>query len=215
MPPDPLHGRRLAVIVLFAAACLATAAPGIALQPLGPVPEGRLRAVAACLRSRLGQEVSILAPRPLPASAWYAPRGRYRAETLVADLAAAPGPCPRIVGITQADISTTLHGYPDWGIFGLGSLGGRACVISLYRLGRGPHGAELLEGRLQKVAVHELGHTYGLPHCPARGCVMEDAAGRIATVDQGGIAFCQACQRHLDAQGKLGGGGRLCSKPSP
>jgi len=33
---------------------------------------------------------------------------------------------------------------------------------------------------------------------------MEDAAGTIAVVDQGGLEFCPACQRYLELRSKLG-----------
>ena len=39
----------------------------------------------------------------------------------------------------------------------------------------------LVRERLWKVAIHELGHTLGLPHCPNNGCLMQDAHGTVKT----------------------------------
>jgi archaemetzincin len=47
-----------------------------------------------------------------------------------------------------------------------------------------------------KVAVHEIGHTLGLPHCPTTGCLMEDAGGKVATVD-GEFDLCERCRARL------------------
>ena len=48
--------------------------------------------------------------------------------------------------------------------------------------------------RLAKVAVHEIEHTLGLPHCPTRGCLMEDAEGKVVTVDRE-RNFCAHCRQ--------------------
>ena len=44
-----------------------------------------------------------------------------------------PAPYDKVIGLTESDISTTKGEYDDWGIFGLGNLSGRACVVSDYR----------------------------------------------------------------------------------
>ena len=41
--------------------------------------------------------------------------------------------------------------------------------------------------------LHEIGHTLGLPHCPTKGCLMEDAMGKVTTTD-GERDFCPACR---------------------
>lgn len=89
--------------------------------------------IAARLRSVYGFQVDIAPTTPLPKSAYYPPRARYRADRLLTWL----GPRFRtdhILGITTHDISTTKGEVADWGVFGLGEMPGRTTVISSFRL---------------------------------------------------------------------------------
>ncbi len=199
------HRIRLALpwtTLLLALALPAGAAPRIALQPLGEVPVPELEAVEARIREAYpGSQVVRLASRELPASAWYAPRSRYRAERLLRALDVwKPAGAQKIIGVTAKDISTTKGPYPDWGIFGYGNIAGPACVVSDFRLRKNTDAAGLRR-RLSWVVAHELGHTFGLEHCPSRGCLMEDAAGQVATVDRTSGGFCPACRKRLARAG--------------
>jgi archaemetzincin len=190
---------RLVLLLLLAFTRLVVAgeekpAP-IALQPLGGVKAERIDVVKRGLEQSFGVTVIVLENRPLPKSAWYAPRGRYRADELLEHLkVVVPAKHPVVIGVTEKDISTTKDEHVDWGIFGLGEVDGRSCVVSTFRLGaRGANEAKLRE-RLRKVAIHEVGHVTGLPHCPEAGCVMQDAESSIETVDRESGAFCEACK---------------------
>jgi archaemetzincin len=72
-------------------------------------------------------------------------------------------------------------------------MGGRSCVVSTFRLKRGKVSDSLFYARLTKVVNHELGHTVGLDHCTNEGCLMEDAKGKIKTVDNENNWFCPDC----------------------
>lgn len=144
--------------------------------------------------------------RPLPEEAFTAVRSpRYRADTLIAWLRVIkPDGVDLIVGLTAEDISITKHGadgsikdpewkYRDFGIFGLGYIGGPSCVVSTHRLGDGGRSLD----RLKKIAVHEVGHNRSLPHCADTTCVMRDAVERIANIDAAGSSFCARCAKRL------------------
>ena len=134
----------------------------------------------------------------LPEAAYYAPHRRYRAAKLLDFLdyldIAMKG---QVVAITEKDISVSKGDIPDWGIFGYGFVPGRVCVLSTFRLKHGRAARELFLQRLERVALHELAHTFGLQHCPIAGCLMADARGTIRTVDNSNSRFCAACRKQL------------------
>ncbi len=158
----------------------------VKLVVLGRFDAALERAIADGLTRELQVRVESLPRRALPQAAYYAPRRRYRADRLLDHLRAELENEPnqvKVIGFTSSDISTTARGHRDWGVFGLGDLGGRASVISTHRLRRRARDADHLRFRVVSTAIHEVGHTLGLRHCTESRCVMNDAHGTIRTVD--------------------------------
>jgi archaemetzincin len=173
------------------------------VQPLGQCQEPQRggEAVQQALSAFYDLEIRLLPCVPLPAVAYYPPRHRYRAERLLDFLKGRmPAGGWRILGLTATDISTTKGKLVDWGILGLGEMPGTASVISSFRCKKTARSPQHAIVRLAKVAVHEVGHTLGLPHCPTRGCLMEDAVGKVATVD-GEHDFCARCRQQAARAG--------------
>ena len=190
IPPDDGSARQATPVL--------AASPVVALQPFGALDPVVLATVADHVRSLLTAEVAILPPRPLPDSAYYAPRHRYRGDDLLAFLdRATPAGYSRVIGITDRDISVTNGPVYDWGVFGVARLSGRPGVVSTFRLGASSAPVSVLRTRLEKVVVHELGHTFGLPHCASAGCVMQDAEGSIRPVDSSSGKLCPSCASRL------------------
>ena len=60
-----------------------------------------------------------------------------------------------------------------------------------------PRDKNLFRERALKEAVHELGHTYGLGHCPDSTCVMH-FSNSLPDTDLKGWKFCPDCQEKVN-----------------
>ena len=125
----------------------------------------------------------------LPQRAYYKPRNRYRAEILIQDLALTMKGNNIVIGLTDKDISTTRGKIYDYGVMGMGYEPGKSCIVSEFRT---KNNTELF-----KVTVHELGHTFGLPHCKDSACYMEGYGGSLTQE----IGFCKKCKTYLKNKG--------------
>jgi archaemetzincin len=85
-------------------------------------------------------------------------------------------------------------------VFGEAQLRGHAALFSLRRLRQQFYGLPaddlLFHERCEKEAAHELGHTYGLTHCPRHECVMH-FSNSVEQVDLKAGLFCDACEALL------------------
>jgi archaemetzincin len=162
------------------------------------VPDAELDLLERAVNAFFQFRIERLPVDSLPAAAYYLPRKRYRAELIIEALARQTP--ARILGVTALDISTTKDAHADWGILGLGTIGGRACVVSSFRCKMRAPNPRAPAIRLAKIAVHEVGHTLGLQHCPNVGCLMEDANGSVLTCDRD-TDLCPQCRDRLTALG--------------
>lgn len=178
---------RFLPIWMLAAAVHAGLLPVVAIQPLGPVKAGDIDRVKAGITWLHAVTVEVLPEKPLPKIACYKPRDRYKADDIVDE----------ILTLTVRDSSTINEKSEGWGIVGLGQIGGRACVVSTFRLRKGKADDALFSTRLVKVVNQEVGHTWGLGHCEVAGCLMQDAKGKIATMDGESGKPCEKCSDKL------------------
>jgi archaemetzincin len=150
-------------------------------QPLGKVGKANLDEVAAVLNHTFNVRLYIATPKPWPKESWFAPRKRWLADPMIAAPTA-----QRVLYLTSVDISRPVHGQANYGV--LGCAGGNA-IVSTFRM----KGSMAL---LDKIAIHEMGHTFGLPHCPNKGCIMQDLEGHASTLD-GAVTFCPSCKAKI------------------
>lgn len=163
------------------------------IQPYTDISEESVRYVSSKLK-KTSPNVKILKPISLPKNAFYEPRNRYRADLLIKTLANSAKANEVYLGITSKDISVKKNTEKDWGVLGLGYKPGKSCVISSFRLSKMNKNEQLF-----KVAIHELGHTQGLNHCPVKFCYMRDAEGGNPTNEE--TDFCKKCKDFLINKG--------------
>jgi archaemetzincin len=173
------------------------AAAPIAVQPLGDVPLDQLRLLERILSDAFGAAAVVLRPEPVPARAWSPVRRQHDADVLLDELfARLPERCLRIVGVTDADVYIGGRTF----VFGYAHLTDGMALYSLHRLREGFYGrvetTERLTDRVLRAVVHELGHTFGAPHCEDAGCVMR-AVSHVETLDALAPRYCAGCHHRV------------------
>lgn len=164
------------------------------LDPLPPEWAGTL---VGELGGLFPQEVRLM-EAPLDLRPAYSPeRNQYHATLLLASLLRTlPEPGSRILGITGVDLYIPVLTF----VFGQAQLAGPGSILSTYRLQNEFYGLppdpDVLLDRVMKEAVHELGHSFGLVHCPDFRCVM-NASTYVEEVDLKGDWYCPACEDRM------------------
>ena len=102
--------------------------------------------------------VEVMGNYPIPENCWNTEHVRLRADSLLGyQSGLLPDKETYLLGVTSMDISASVHDVGDWGILGLSRRHRHTAVVSTYRV-KNKH-------LFYKVAVHELLHSFGLPHC--------------------------------------------------
>lgn len=195
------------LLFLSLSSCIPSESPVVAIQPFGDCTGIELDSIADAIQENYSCEVIMLKAVEIPEAFFISVKTpRYRADSLLLFLnKIKPAHCSNILGVTRVDISTTKRNatgnvlepasrYQDWGVFGLGQRPGSACVISSYRLPKSGTTSYLI-----KVALHELGHNFGLPHCEFdEQCVMRDAAEKLSTLNEVTNELCDHCRSSVE-----------------
>lgn len=124
-------------------------------------------------------------------------RRQYDANKLLEFIDSNTGPYAlKTIAIFRVDLYIPILTY----IFGQAAYKGKSGIASVYRLKNEQYGLKpdekLLHERLRKVVVHELGHTFGLIHCPNPECVMRSST-YVEDIDQKKLMLCRKCKNEL------------------
>src|SRR5574337_748552 len=98
-----------------------------------------------------------------------------------------------LLGVTSVDLYIPILTF----VFGEAQISNSCAVVSTHRLRQEFYGLPadpgLLQQRLLKEAVHELGHTLGLTHCDDYRCAMAPSH-TVEWIDLKGSGFCPECR---------------------
>jgi archaemetzincin len=169
----------------------------ICVLAIGNADATFLEKLSTGLEKIFGQEVKV-SQIPLNLEfAYNLARDQYNSSVILERLQKmVPETCERSLGIVDVDLYV-----PDLNfVFGEADVVEKMAVISTKRLRQEYYGLlkdeELFLDRTLKESVHELGHTYGLGHCPDKSCVMY-FSNSLQDTDFKSSSFCESCKRKL------------------
>lgn len=183
----------------------------IEIIPMGFIEPGVIRHLQKIIQVRFDIKPSVATEHSLPVGAYNSMRQQYNSQNILIEInnlnnklngdgKTAGSPAlkktrvenKKRLAVIDQDIYSEGLNY----VFGQAILNGSCALISLSRLRAGAENATDFSGlflsRVEKEAVHELGHVYGLRHCPNSTCVMY-LSGDISDTDDKSSSFCPRC----------------------
>jgi archaemetzincin len=133
--------------------------------------------------------------------AFHPNRNQYHSTPILEQLARnAPTDAIKVLALVQVDLFIPILTH----VYGEAQLGGKACVVSTIRLNEGHRSLDTQEpylSRIIKEAIHELGHTFKLRHCPEHTCLMHYCRNED-DVDRKSDQLCRYCNVLLEDEVK-------------
>jgi archaemetzincin len=177
-----------------------TSVSDLTIVPIGEVDPDLLEYLGLVLPATFAARGRMVSIKIDPADAYNSARRQYHSTHLlqkVRDFAISGS--GKVLGITEVDLFIPIFTF----VFGEAQVGGPAALMSAHRLRQEfyglPEDRNLLFGRAEKEATHELGHAYGLAHCRSYDCVMR-FSNSVEDVDVKANEFCPSCSDKLRAR---------------
>ncbi len=171
----------------------------ILLEWIGEAPMDAelLERVRHALQDAFAMSAELRALNGPPADSLDSRRGQHSSTRILRwILTTRPAGVAKVLGITDVDLFIPVLTF----VFGEAQMDGTAAVVSTARLrltyDDRTATPPLVETRLVKECLHELGHTFGLVHCPDEACVMS-RSNSVLDVDRKRPAFCRDCRVRL------------------
>jgi archaemetzincin len=167
------------------------------LLPIGKLEGGLLTNLAPALSRAFGLPCEVISPALDPEFAFHGERQQYHSSEILASMQAVVGPQSwRVVGVTAVDLYIPILTF----VFGEAQIGGPCALVSLHRLRQEFYGlaadGNLLQQRLLKEAVHEIGHTVNLSHCDDYRCAMAPSHA-VEWIDLKESSLCSSCHGRI------------------
>jgi len=169
----------------------------ISILPIGQIaPDALIELQQGLIKAFPDTTCSIIKyDLPVPIRAFDKKRNQYSSHAILDEVrsyAAKAEEFDRILGVADVDIFAPGLNY----VFGEAYTPGKAALISLWRLKPKFYGenagASVFALRTLKEAIHELGHTLDLRHCPRTLCVMH-FSNSIFDTDKKQSLLCDQC----------------------
>jgi archaemetzincin len=167
------------------------------LLPIGDF-DGRLLIELAPAMANLFRVPTEVLPARLDSEfAYHAERQQYHSSEILQAMQRHVGQDTwRVLGVTGVDLYIPILTF----VFGEAQIGGPCGLVSAHRLRQECYGLSpdrgILQQRLLKEAVHELGHTLDLTHCDDYQCAMAPSHA-VEWIDLKDSALCESCQARV------------------
>jgi len=169
----------------------------ILISPVGDFSEELIKAIAGEIQRVFGFSSAIDIVLQDISFALDQNRNQYHSTLILEQLAArVPVQAVRVIALAQVDLFIPILTH----VYGEAQLGGTACIVSTFRLNEGRSGMNISQkyiDRVVKEAIHELGHTFNLRHCPEDSCIMHYCRNE-EDVDRKSDELCRYCKVMLD-----------------
>jgi archaemetzincin len=169
----------------------------IGVLALGQVPENALDIISFRIKEHLHITPHLFPALDSPEYAFNEKRFQYDAGIIIDTLESMRfNNVEKVIGVTSRDIFIPIFTH----VYGEARQGGKCALVSLFRLRENPDGsvpsAKIINERVAKVALHELGHLYNLLHCGNKKCLMH-FSGCVKELDEGSIDLCEYCAIYI------------------
>jgi len=165
----------------------------ILIMPCSDLSEELTETVARAIQKIFGFATAFRPFLTDLAFAFDATREQYHSTPILKWLAdGAPEWALKIIALVEVDLFIPILTH----VYGEAQLGGKACIVSSYRLNNESwrHNArEKFLQRMIKESIHELGHTFNLRHCRDHKCIMHYCRSE-ADVDLKSEELCRYCR---------------------
>lgn len=170
------------------------------LLAIGKLDGGVLTGLAPAMANAFGVPCEVLSASLDPDFAFHGERQQYHSSEILARMQGRVNSNSwRVLGVTAVDLYIPILTF----VFGEAQIGGPCAIVSLHRLRQELYGLpadkDLLQQRLVKEAVHEIGHTLNLTHCDDYRCAMAPSHA-VEWIDLKESWLCSACQGRISNQ---------------
>jgi archaemetzincin len=167
------------------------------LLPIGDFDGRVLMQLAPAMANVFRVPTEVLQVRLDPEFAYHPQRQQYHSSEILQAMRRYVGPDSwRVLGVTGVDLYIPILTF----VFGEAQMGGPCGLVSAHRLQQEfyglPSDRNLVQERLLKESVHELGHTLDLTHCDDYQCAMAPSHA-VEWIDLKDSTLCGACQARV------------------